>query len=78
MEYVSEERLGAEMAGLRAEMSELRGELRAEMATLRAEMATLRGDLTAQLHRELRNQTWRLTGAVFVSFGLFATLVRLT
>jgi hypothetical protein len=44
--------------------------------TLRAEMASLRGDLGAILERELRAQTWRLCGALFVAFGVFATIVR--
>lgn len=39
---------------------------------LRAEMA----DLRTELHKELRAQTWRLVGATFVAFGIFATLVR--
>jgi hypothetical protein len=84
MAFVSQEQLALELgtleANMRAEMAELRGDLRAEMAELRgelrAEMAGLRGDITATLHRELRSQTWRLGGAVFVAFGLFATLVR--
>jgi hypothetical protein len=45
---------------------------------LRVEMATLRGDLVATMERGFRSQTWRLGTAMFVAFGLFATLVRAT
>ena len=34
--------------------------------------------LRASMDRGFQVQTWRLMGAVFVAFGLFATLVRLT
>ena len=50
-----------------AQMWDLRGDLRAEMAELRATM-----------ERGFRSQTWRLLGAMFVAFGLFATMVRIT
>jgi len=53
------------------QMAELRGDLRAEMAELR-------GDLVATMERGFRAQTWRLLGATFVAFGLFATMVRVT
>jgi hypothetical protein len=46
--------------------------LAALQGTLIAEIAGVRVDL----HRELRAQTWRLSGLVFVAFGMFATLVR--
>ena len=39
-----------------------------------AQMAELRGDLVATMERGFRAQTWRLVGAMFVAFGLFATL----
>ena len=50
-----------------AQMWDLRGDLRAEMAELRATM-----------ERGFRSQTRRLLGAMFVAFGLFATMVRIT
>jgi hypothetical protein len=43
-----------------------------------AQMTELRGDLVATMERGFRAQTWRLVGATFVAFGLFATLVRVT
>jgi len=64
---VLEARLDALRYELVAHMSELRGDLRAEMAELRATM-----------ERGFRSQTWRLLGAMFVAFGLFATMVRIT
>jgi len=64
---VLEARLNALEYKLVAQMSELRGDLRAEMAELRATM-----------ERGFRSQTWRLLGAMFVAFGLFATMVRIT
>jgi hypothetical protein len=42
--------------------------------TLRAEMS----DLRATMERGFRAQTWRLLAAIFVAFGIFATLVRVT
>ncbi len=56
--------------------------LDAKLATLEyklvAQMADLRGELVATMERGFRAQTWRLMGATFVAFGLFATLVRVT
>ena len=43
-----------------------------------AQMAELRGELVATMERGFRAQTWRLLGAIFVAFGVFASLVRLT
>ena len=43
-----------------------------------AQMTELRGDLVATMERGFRAQTWRLVGATFVAFGLFATVVRVT
>ena len=43
-----------------------------------AQMAELRGDLVATMERGFRAQTWRLLGAMFVAFGLFATMARVT
>jgi len=68
---VLEARLDALRYELVGQMAELRGDLRAEMAELR-------GDLVATMERGFRAQTWRLLGAMFVAFGLFATLVRVT
>ena len=42
------------------------------------QMAELRGDLLATMERGFRAQTWRLLGAIFVAFGIFATLARVT
>ena len=64
---VLEARLDALRYELVGQMAELRGDLRAEMAELRASM-----------ERGFRSQTWRLLGAMFVAFGLFATMVRIT
>ncbi|MCJ7438129.1 MAG: hypothetical protein MUP97_10245 [Acidimicrobiia bacterium] len=64
---VLEARLNVLEFKLVAQMAELRGDLRAEMAELRAAM-----------DRGLQVQTWRLLGAIFVAFGMFATLVRVT
>ena len=64
---VLEARLNTLEYKLVAQMAELRGDLRAEMAELRAAM-----------ERGFRAQTWRLLGAMFVAFGLFATMVRIT
>ncbi len=61
---------------LDARLAEVRAEMREGFAALRAEMAELRGDLTANVERQLREQTWRLAGLVFVAFGLFAALAR--
>ncbi len=41
-----------------------------------AQMAELRGDLVATMERGFQAQTWRVVGAVFVAFGVFAGLVR--
>ena len=43
-----------------------------------AQMTDLRGELVATMERGFRSQTWRLVGAMFVAFGLVATLVRVT
>jgi hypothetical protein len=59
---------------LEARLSALSAELRAEMAEIRTEMAGLR----VEMARSFQQQTWRLAGAMFVVFGLFATLVRIT
>jgi delta-aminolevulinic acid dehydratase/porphobilinogen synthase len=52
---------------LEARLDALRYELVGEMAALRAAM-----------ERGFQVQTWRLLGAIFVAFGMFATLVRIT
>ncbi|HUV11695.1 MAG TPA: hypothetical protein VMX12_12030 [Acidimicrobiia bacterium] len=48
--------------------------LRDEEYKLVAQMMELRGDMA----RGFQTQTWRLLGAIFVAFGLFATLVRVS
>jgi hypothetical protein len=45
---------------------------------LEARLAALEHKLVATVERGFRVQTWRLLGAIFVAFGLFATLARLT
>jgi hypothetical protein len=45
---------------------------------LEARLAALEHKLVATMERGFRNQTWRLLGAMFVMFGVFATLVRVT
>lgn len=52
---------------------------------LDAKLAALEYKLVAQMHelriemaRGFQVQTWRFVGAVFVAFGLFATLVRVS
>ncbi|MFO7589889.1 MAG: hypothetical protein R6X23_03205 [Acidimicrobiia bacterium] len=45
---------------------------------LDAKLDALRYELVATMERGFRAQTWRLVGANFVAFGLFATLVRVT
>jgi hypothetical protein len=44
---------------------------------LEARLAALEHKLVATMERGFRNQTWRLLSAMFVMFGLFATLVRI-
>ena len=63
---------------LDARLDALRSDLVGQMAELRTEMAELRGDLVATMERGFRAQTWRLVATMFVAFGLFATLVRVT
>ena len=38
--------------------------------------AALASDLRAEMDRQLRDQTWRLAGLIFVAFGILAALVR--
>ena len=45
---------------------------------LEARLAALEYKLIATMERGFRVQTWRLLGAMFVMFGVFATLVRVT
>ena len=59
---------------LDAKLAALEYKLVAQMQELRAEMSELRGDMA----RGFQTQTWRLLGAIFVAFGLFATLARIT
>jgi flagellar motor component MotA len=60
-----EQRLRAEIAGVRGEMGELRSELKTEIA-----------GMAAELRAEMRDQTWRLTGALLVAMGLVAAILR--
>jgi hypothetical protein len=59
---------------LEARLDALRYELVGQMSELRGEMSELRGEI----QRGFQLQTWRLLGAIFVAFGMFATLVRVT
>jgi len=45
---------------------------------LEARLAALEYKLIATMERGFRVQMWRLLGAMFVMFGVFATLVRVT
>ena len=45
---------------------------------LEARLAALEYKLVATMERGFRTQTWRLLGAIFMAFGIFATLVRVT
>jgi len=50
--------------------------LEARLAALKYELVAEISGVRTELHKELRTQTWRLAGLVFVAFGIFATLVR--
>ena len=50
--------------------------LEARLDALEYKLVAEISGLRTELHRELRAQTWRLAGLVFVAFGIFATLVR--
>ena len=43
---------------------------------LEARLDAMKYELIATMEKGFRNQTWRLLGAIFVAFGLFATLTR--
>jgi hypothetical protein len=43
---------------------------------LEARLDAMKHELIATMEKGFRNQTWRLLGAIFVAFGLFATLAR--
>jgi hypothetical protein len=45
---------------------------------LEARLDALKHEFVAAMERGFRTQTWRLLGAIFVAFGLFATLARIT
>ncbi|MEX0663303.1 MAG: hypothetical protein WD598_00875 [Acidimicrobiia bacterium] len=46
--------------------------LRADIAAVRVEIA----GLAARLHADMREQTWRLTGAMIASMAIIATILR--
>lgn len=52
--------------------------LEARLATLEFKLLAEMADLRASMDRGFQTQTWRLLGAIFVAFGIFATLVRVT
>lgn len=63
---------------LDVKLAALEFKLVAQMTELRGEMVGLRSDLRGEMARGFQVQTWRLLGAIFVAFGLFATMVRLS
>lgn len=85
-DLVTNQMLGARLDALRsdlvAEIAMVRTEIgngRAEIADVRAEIAGVRSEIAnvaAALRDELRGQTWRLSGLIFVAFGIVAALVR--
>ena len=50
--------------------------LEARLSALESKMVALENKLVATMERGFRAQTWRIVGAVFVAFGVFAGLVR--
>lgn len=52
--------------------------LEARLAALEYKLMAEMANLRASVEQGFRTQTWRLLGAIFVAFGLFATLVRVT
>jgi hypothetical protein len=46
--------------------------LRAELAEIRVEIA----NLASELRKEMRDQTWRLTGGLLAGMGLVAAILR--
>jgi hypothetical protein len=52
--------------------------LEARLATLEYKLVGQMTELRAEMQRGFQVQTWRLLGAIFVAFGMFATLVRIT
>jgi hypothetical protein len=63
---------------LEARLDALRYELVGQMAELRGDLVGQMAELRAAMDRGFQVQTWRLLGAIFVAFGMFATLVRIT
>ncbi len=59
-------RMAVELAQVRTEMAELRGDVRSDIA-----------DLRASIEEKLRGQTWRLSGLVVATLGVGITLARL-
>jgi hypothetical protein len=45
---------------------------------LEARLDALKHELVATMERGFTVQTWRLVGAIFVAFGVFAALVKVT
>ena len=45
---------------------------------LESRLDAVKHELVATMERGFRTQTWRLVTAIFVAFGLFATLVRVS
>ncbi len=52
--------------------------LEARLGALEHKLVGQMMELRAEMHRGFQVQTWRLLGAIFVAFGMFATLVRIT
>jgi hypothetical protein len=64
-------RLAAELAAIRTEIAETRGELRAEIANTR-------GELRAEIADKLRAQTWAMVTTMISLTGIVFTLTRFT
>ena len=47
-------------------------------AVLESRLDAVKHELVATMERGFRTQTWRLLTAIFVAFGLFATVVRVS
>ncbi len=80
-EPITRDFLRAELADLRTNMSDLRGELRTEMAGLRTEMSDLRGELkadVAELRADLNRMGSRQAGLLVGIAGVLTAVMALT
>lgn len=83
-ELVTRGHLRAELAGVRAELADVRGELRSEFADVRgefrSEFAVVRteiAELRAEMHALIRQQTVWFSGAMVAGLSLSATIASL-